>query len=185
MKSTIDLESGLCRLELSGQDGRINEFSLGGEVLIQSTRQLFALSFRNISGEQIILSSNDFENFEARNIVDGVFMKFSEHPDYDDIKVSVRVKSLGNSFKFHTAVSGQDKRFMLEWFSCPEVVVDGRLKNVNISGDFFSKKEISALYHALNGVLYQFDSLKYALADVGDYIVGSTADEIASLFING
>ena len=64
-------------------------------------------------------------------------------------------------------------------------VVDGRLKNVNISGDFFSKKEISALYHALNGVLYQFDSLKYALADVGDYIVGSTADEIASLFING
>lgn len=61
-------------------------------------------------------------------------------------------------------------------------VEDGKLQDVVFTGDFFSQKEISGLNHALNGVLYAEKSVLDGLENVGEYIVGATADDIARLF---
>lgn len=61
-------------------------------------------------------------------------------------------------------------------------VENGRLRNVNISGDFFSLEEISGLNRALNGVLYDRGEILAALSGVEKYIVGADEQAILSLF---
>ena len=63
-------------------------------------------------------------------------------------------------------------------------VEKGALSSVRITGDFFSQKEISALNHALNGVLYKPSDVERALFAVGEYIIGASPEEIAALFFN-
>ena len=58
----------------------------------------------------------------------------------------------------------------------------GKLYDVNFSGDFFSRKEISGLNHALNGVPYDLLAIFEGLEDVSSYIVGATPELISSLF---
>ena len=128
MKNTIDLESGLCRLELSGTDGRVLEFSFAGEVLAQEGRQLFSLGFRDMSGESIVLSSNDFRKISSETVPGGLVLHYAAHPENDDIAATVFIRPMGNSFRFHISVSGQDRRMLLDWFDCPEIIVDGHLR---------------------------------------------------------
>ncbi len=58
----------------------------------------------------------------------------------------------------------------------------GALQNVSFTGDFFSLKEVSALNHALNGVLYKKEELTAALNGVEKFIIGAKPEEIAELF---
>lgn len=61
----------------------------------------------------------------------------------------------------------------------------GIIEAVDIRGDFFGVGDISELCRSLCGVRLETGSLTAALSNVGDYISGAEADDIASLILNG
>jgi len=106
----------------------------------------------------------------------------------EDIKaINELVKTKYSTFEWNVGSSPKSQFFSEEKFDFGIVkvcfnVLEGKLQDVTFSGDFFSNKQISALNHALNGVLYNSESVLKALKDVSDYIVGSTPQKIFSLF---
>ena len=64
-------------------------------------------------------------------------------------------------------------------------VEDGAIVATRLNGDFFGRKDVAELERALTGARHERDSVKQALAglDIGEYISGMTADELAALIV--
>lgn len=58
---------------------------------------------------------------------------------------------------------------------------NGVIKNVKITGDFFSVKPIAELEKRLDGVRYAKADLKIALSNVDEYITGACAEDLAAM----
>ncbi len=63
-------------------------------------------------------------------------------------------------------------------------VVLGKIENVKISGDFFSKKPIIELEKRLNGVPFDKKEVVQSLNGIEDYIVGATPIDIVNKLFN-
>lgn len=61
---------------------------------------------------------------------------------------------------------------------------DGMIENVNVYGDFFSKKDVKGLAEKLNGVRFEKNSVRDALVNVSEYIDGANADIIVDKLFN-
>lgn len=63
----------------------------------------------------------------------------------------------------------------------------GKIRNINICGDFFGDQELDQLLELLTGKEYKKEKLKEVLADikVGDYIKGLSAEELLSFLTEG
>ncbi len=58
-------------------------------------------------------------------------------------------------------------------------LTDGLIENAELYGDFFTVKDIKAIARGLNGVRYERSAVFTALKDIGEYIKGASAEEIA------
>lgn len=63
-------------------------------------------------------------------------------------------------------------------------VVDGKVDNMHVSGDFFSTRDIKELSSLLNGVRFKRENLLLALANVGEYINGANAVDIVDKILS-
>lgn len=63
-------------------------------------------------------------------------------------------------------------------------VVLGKIENVKITGDFFSKKHISEMEEKLNGIPFDKKQVMQSLNGIEDYIVGATPIVIAEKLFN-
>ncbi len=91
-------------------------------------------------------------------------------------KYSTYEWNIGNSPKGKNEFT---KKFAFGIFSLFFNTVEGKICDAEIKGDFFSKKDISALADALNGVRFEKKSIITALDSIGEYIDGAKAEEIA------
>lgn len=60
----------------------------------------------------------------------------------------------------------------------------GKIDAISVGGDFFGVKPISELEARLCGVKYLREEICDALSDIGNYISGAVADDIADLIMN-
>ena len=63
-------------------------------------------------------------------------------------------------------------------------VKDGVMEEVDINGDFFSKKDMGELANKLNRTRFEKQAFLNAISDVGDYIVGADAKSITDKLFN-
>lgn len=74
-------------------------------------------------------------------------------------------------------------------FDCGSVqiafnVINNRIENLNISGDFFGIRPVAELAEKINGSIPRYDDIaaKLAVVEVGDYISGLSANDLLTLF---
>lgn len=72
-----------------------------------------------------------------------------------------------------------DGRFSFGTLTLTFDTEDGLIRNAEIFGDFFNKKDVKILAEKLNGVRADETSVAAALTDAGDYIAGADGSEIA------
>lgn len=71
-----------------------------------------------------------------------------------------------------------EKRFDFGILSIDFNLIEGKIFDCKISGDFFTNRDIRELENKLNGVKYLKDSVSDALRDIDEYIVGASVGEI-------
>ncbi len=76
-----------------------------------------------------------------------------------------------------------EERFSFGTLSFIFDIVNGVIENAEISGDFFTKKDIKDFVEKLNGVAWKKETLQQALMDIEDYIVGASSEEILDKII--
>lgn len=115
-----------------------------------------------------------------------VFLKDCEEYEFtsDDIqKINKLVEEKYSRYEWNIGSSPKGKNSFTEKFAFGILTlnfdtVDGTVKNVKLTGDFFCKKDIIELEEKLDGVKFTEKDLISVLSDVGDYIVGADAKEI-------
>ena len=115
-----------------------------------------------------------------------VFLKDCEEYEFtkEDIqKINKLVEEKYSRYEWNIGSSPKGNNSFTEKFAFGILTlnfdtVDGTVKNVKLTGDFFCKKDIIELEEKLDGVKFTENDLIGALSDVGDYIVGADAKEI-------
>jgi len=103
--------------------------------------------------------------------------------DEDKQAILTLVKNKYSTYEWNIGYSPKGKNKLEAKFSFGvlEVTFDtenGLIKNPMISGDFFTKKDLSTLLKKLDGVRLDKQSLKASFNDIGDYIDLATPDEL-------
>lgn len=105
---------------------------------------------------------------------------FSEQ-DIKEIKKLVREKYSRYEWNVGRSPKGKnlfEYKFPFGVFSFSFDTENGKIKNAEITGDFFSGKDVKEFAASLNGVNFKKEDVKAAFNKVGDYIKGATADGI-------
>jgi len=108
--------------------------------------------------------------------------EFDEN-DLEQIKKLVNEKYSRYEWNFGRSPKGHNQFEKKFDFGVVNITFDtekGSVENVNISGDFFSKKEIGELCKKINGTPFTKESVLLAFSNVSDYIVGADAQEIVN-----
>lgn len=91
-----------------------------------------------------------------------------------------------STYEWNIGYSPKGENFFTDKFSFGifSIVFDtdnGKMKNVEIFGDFFSKKPIEEFSKKLEGIKWEKNQAKKIFDKIGDYIVGANGDEIVNL----
>ena len=127
------------------------------------------------------ISINDFKNGLAQKLLS--FCEKYEFTDTDKLKIAALVEQKYSKYEWNIGRSPKGANTFAYKFPFGIIKMDfdtkdGLVENMQISGDFFSKKEISGLEGCLNGVKFEKSELQTALSCVGEYIQGADADQI-------
>lgn len=104
--------------------------------------------------------------------------------DEDILEINKLVRDKYSTYEWNIGRSPKGKnlfqyKFPFGIFELSFDTEDGRLKNVEISGDFFSFKDIKGFAQTLNGTKFTKKDMASALQGIGDYIKGANGREIA------
>lgn len=72
-----------------------------------------------------------------------------------------------------------DGRFNFGTITITFDTIDGKLKNVEIFGDYFAKKDLTELSNKLCDIRFSFEDVKSVLVAIDEYIEGADGEEIA------
>ena len=96
-------------------------------------------------------------------------------------------KELFNLFvgKWNIGYSPKGKNHIYEKFSFGLIsfdfdVVNGYIEKMQISGDFFTKKDVNEFAERLNGKAWEKNTLIKVFSDVGEYILNANGEEIVN-----
>lgn len=131
------------------------------------------------------LTSEQFANFILANIYGGKYDVIDITPADHEAIMAIRAKYFANP----DFVKGINQKFDVEYgrrFDGGRVNVGlhiqgGRIEKVNFSGDFFFAGEISQLYDALTGLVYEREAVASALDGFKDRFLRITPDEIVDM----
>lgn len=103
--------------------------------------------------------------------------------DDDILKIEKLKKEKYSTYEWNIGRSPKGKiKFMEKFdFGIMEItfdVIDGKMQNAEIHGDFFTKLDLLSLSQKLNGTNFEKQSVLSALSNVNDYIVGANANDI-------
>ena len=109
--------------------------------------------------------------------------------DDDKMKIAALMEQKYSTYEWNIGRSPKGENSFAHKFDFGIVkidfdTIDGKMQNVQISGDFFSKKDIFSLEQNLNGARFERKSLMDALNGVNEYIVGATNEEIVGAMFN-
>ncbi len=105
---------------------------------------------------------------------------FSER-DISAIKKLVREKYSRYEWNVGRSPKGKnlfEYKFPFGVFSFSFDTENGKIRNAEITGDFFSGKDVKEFAESLNGVVFRKEDVKAAFNNVGDYVKGADSDEI-------
>ncbi len=115
---------------------------------------------------------------EFRKGLENKFLTFSEPYEFSEkdlIEIEKLVKEKYSTTEWNIGYSPKgsmafEDKFDFGVFKFTFDVIDGKVKNASILGDFFEKKPIREFAEKLNGIEFSFDKLKNAFECIGDYI---------------
>lgn len=102
--------------------------------------------------------------------------------DIDRINILRDTKYSRYEWNFGRSPSGKnlfERKFPFGVFSLRFDTVNGKMENVSVYGDFFSRKDVSDFAGSLSGVPFEKSALLSAFEKAGEYIVGADGKEIA------
>lgn len=132
------------------------------------------------------LLKNDMGMDEFKNGLIEHFLKNCERTEFsaeDKAKIESLVNTKYSDFNWNIGYSPKasnvfEHKFEFGILKLVFDLIDGKIANAFVSGDFFSKKPIEEFTEKLNGTTYNYESLIKAFSGVEDYIVGATAEAI-------
>lgn len=133
------------------------------------------------------MSIEEFKNGLSQKLLNGSEkMQFSVD---DKIRIAALMEQKYSTYEWNIGRSPKGENSFTHKFDFGIVKIDfdtqdGKMQNVQISGDFFSKKDIFLLEQNLNGIRFEKSSLIGALNGVDEYIVGATPEQIVSEMFN-
>jgi lipoate-protein ligase A len=145
-----------------------------------------------VDGKFSQMDVNEFKNLLADYITEHSELEctldpFSESEieaisKLSDEKYSKWDWNFGKSKSFEKTVS---KRFGYGIVEISYTLDGGKISAISINGDFFGKKEVSALAEMLIGARFEREELQLVLsaADVGEYISGAVFSDIVDLLL--
>lgn len=103
----------------------------------------------------------------------------------DIAEINKLVKEKYSTFEWNVGESPKGEnlfsyKFPFGIFSIAFDTVDGRIKNPEVFGDFFSKKEIEGFSKSLDGVKWEKSEMYKAFKNIGEYIVNADGEEIVN-----
>ena len=133
------------------------------------------------------LTIEQFKQGLSQKLANGAEICSFSAQDIDKINQLVAEKY--STYEWNIGKSPKGKNRMEEKvpFGIIEVTFDtenGKIFNAQITGDFFSLKDVKLLCEKLNGVPFTKAGIENALVDVDQYIVGADAKKIAQAFFN-
>lgn len=137
---------------------------LSDEYKGMDAAEFMAFMLRETPGEHVTLTPGD--EAAIQKLADGKYSSW-DYTYGSSKQYSVTRKKY---FEFGTVEVGLDA-------DC------GVICDIRIRGDFFGVRDVTELCDKLRGVKLEYTALTNALACVGDYIMGATAGEIASLIL--
>lgn len=104
--------------------------------------------------------------------------------DKDISEINALVESKYSRYEWNIGRSPKGKnlfeyKFPFGVFSFSFDTVDGKIENADITGDFFSAYDVKVFANSLNGVKFVKADILSAFKNVGEYINGASAEEIA------
>lgn len=103
--------------------------------------------------------------------------------DFDIAEINKLVAEKYSRYEWNIGRSPKGKnlfeyKFPFGIFSFSFDTENGKIKNADISGDFFSAKDVKVFANSLNGVKFNKEEVKAAFSTVGDFVNGADANEI-------
>ena len=108
-----------------------------------------------------------------------------EFSNSDKAKISALVANKYSTYEWNVGYSPKSENTFTEKFEFGIIKIDfdikeGVMQNVKISGDFFSKQDISILAQKLNGTIFSKSAVLESLSEVDKFIQGANATEIVN-----
>ena len=105
--------------------------------------------------------------------------------DEDLFKINQLVAEKYSRYEWNIGSSPKGKNYFEKKFPFGIIQISfdtekGRMENVTVSGDFFSKKDVKVFADSLNGVIFAKNTLEKEFDCISDYIVGAEGKEIVS-----
>ncbi len=103
--------------------------------------------------------------------------------DADKLKIATLMEEKYSQYEWNIGHSPKGENVFEQKFPFGIVKItfdtkDGVMQNVEIIGDFFSKRDVGELENKLCGIRFTRSDLTEALKDVGEYVNGATAKDI-------
>lgn len=131
------------------------------------------------------LTANEFKDGLCKELSkDCLHYQFTQE-DLDAINQLITQKY--NTYEWNIGKSPKgnnlfEKKFDFGVISINFDTEQGVMQNVNIHGDFFTKKDLNELAQKLNGTRFERNAVLKKLSDIDEYIVGANAEQIVNAF---
>ncbi len=130
--------------------------------------------------------NNDMSLAEFRQGLTNKFLLFSkpyEFSNYDKNQIELLVKNKYSLNQWNIGYSPKgsiafEQKFEFGVFNFTFDVIDGKIQNALISGDFFEKKPINEFTERLNGIEFTIQQTNKAFSVIGEYIDNAKGLEI-------
>ncbi|MBR2498916.1 MAG: lipoate--protein ligase [Clostridia bacterium] len=128
----------------------------------------------------------DMNIMEFKKGLENKLLQFCEPYEFsesDKSKISALVVDKYSTYEWNVGYSPKSENSFTEKFEFGIIKInfdtkDGCMQNVKISGDFFSKKDVSGLEQKLNGVRFEKNAVLESLENIQEYIQGAEAKGI-------
>ncbi len=107
--------------------------------------------------------------------------------DLNAIKKLINDKYSTNEWNISYSPKGSitfENKFDFGVFKLTFDVIDGKVENANITGDFFEKKPIKNFERNLNEIPFNFERISKAFEQIGDYIENADGEKIVRELFN-
>jgi len=116
--TTRVLKSGSSVMKFAAGNRAILSLKANGVELLKKSNQFFTLGFRNAAGDPVLIGSR---RFKASG--DEKQFKFSAHPAFPSIRVTVEIRTENGFYYFRPSVAHREKELILEWIDVPQLTV--------------------------------------------------------------